>query len=103
MDITSDNYSPIIADGNYDVINLKPGRAYNVKLSGTFTTTVITIYLWDSTAEDWVLMDDADAFELDGTAVTEFIIYTVGTKIRFAASATTTAPAIDFSVHQKGQ
>lgn len=100
-DITSDTYTPIVADGNSDIINLTPGRTYVVKLWGTFQTTVVKIQVLMQNG-DWEDLDDADATGIDGTAVTEFLIVVPHTAIRLVASGTGTAPDIDFHVGPKG-
>lgn len=96
-EITSDTARPyIIADGNFDIINLYPGATYAIKVNGTFQSTVLAIHVKNG-AGDFELVDDADATGIDGTGVTEFQIVTIGTAIRIVASATATAPAIDFT------
>lgn len=100
-DITSDTYTTLIADGNYDVINLTPGRTYVVKLWGTFESTTISIQVLmpDGT---WEALDDADAAGIDGTGTTEFTVIVPHTAIRFVAANTATAPAIEYHVGPKG-
>ena len=102
-EITSENYVQITADGNYDIINLKPGRTYGIKLSGTFQTTVLGIQVYSPSKGGFVALDDTDATGIDGTGVTEFTVIVPGTIIRIVASGTGTAPAIDYDVFQKAQ
>jgi len=96
--LDSANYSPIIADGNYDVPNLPQGGTVAVKISGTFQTTVLEIQQWNPSSQAFEALDDADSTGIDGSGVTEFRIVMLAHTLRFVASATGTAPDIDVAV-----
>lgn len=100
--VTSDTYAAITADGNFDVINLTPGRTYVVKVWGTFQTTTIDLQVLMPDGTTWEALDDADAAGIDGTGVTEFLVVVPHTALRLVAANTGTAPDIDFHVGPKG-
>ena len=99
-EITSDTYTAIIADGNSDVINLKPGMTYLVKFWGTWQTTTLTLQslMSDGTYEGF---DDTDTAGIDGTT-SEFQIVMPSTVLRIVAANTGTAPDINYIVHPVG-
>lgn len=98
-EITSDNYAPIAADGNYDVINLQPGVTYGIKFWGTWQTTNIDLQFGmpDGT---FVSLDDDTTVDIDGT-VSEFTVLMPWKILRLRAQGTTTAPSIKYTVFPK--
>ena len=100
-DITSDSTPRITDNGNYDIINLKPGATYALKFDtsseASYDSGNVSIQVKDGSGV-FHAVDDTDAAGIDGTGVTEFQVTTIGTAIRLvAASIAGAAATVDFS------
>lgn len=100
-EITSDDTPRITDNGNYDIINLRPGKTYAIKFDDSseadYDSGNISIQVKDSQG-NFIALDDADSQGIDGTGTTEFQVTAIGTAIRLvAASIAGAAATVDFS------